>query len=236
MTDPEKYFAPFRSSVWYAGISMISLVYWVALCVHLVLILKKPDCPKGGACVPPRYFWPFFGAVVAYPAIFFLREVYVGLSERNLKDRPSNLSPFYGFCLTRDVDVNRHELAAGAVAHLDYACLAEQRRFNREHASLLTNRAYMVTYSLFALLLFLQSGAIRGRVGAIMRTITPFRTVGLRHALLMALFIISAPALAGSYYLSGIALYFYSQCLQIMGALVVLMLTHILYQVAYTTT
>ena len=236
MTEADKYFAPFKSAPWYTGISLLALIYWVCLSVRLALKLKNAPCPKGGTCVPSKYFWPFFGIVVLYPLAYFAREIYIGISQRNLKDRPSNLSPYYGFCLTRTIDTNRYALSKGAVAHLDYACLAEQRRFNREHADLLTTRAYMVTYSLFALLLFLQSGSVAGKIGSLLSAITPFRTEGLRHALLMALLIISAPALSGSYYLSGIALYFYSQCLQIMGALVVLMLSHILYQVTYITT
>ncbi len=236
MGELSNYFVPFKSSNWYTGISLVGLTYWTFLSIHLARVLASDKCPAGVKCGPPKYFWPMFGIVAAYPLIYFIRQTYVGFTERDLKDRPTNLSPFYGFCLTSDVNTKKHHLAEGAVAHLDYACLAEQRRFNREQANLLTNRAYMITYSLFALLLFLQSNVLKGPVGKIMRAITPFRTVILRHALLMALLIITAPSLAGNYYLSGIALYFYSECLQIMGALVVLLLAHILYQVAYTTT
>jgi len=214
--------------------SSILLIYWS----YLIYVLKTKLTP----CINIKgltksknslelTFLPFFLIIGGYPIIYFIKQIYDDITLYN-SGKTFNLDPYYSICIESAKDLPKDVLKQGVIGKVNYKCKQQQQAYNDAQSKMLTDRAYTTVYSVFWLVLFFFTSDAGKFKGTIERD-NPFITTTIQHSLFIALIIISSILLKNYYYISTYALDFFRGGLQILGALMVLLITFIIYRIIY---
>ena len=214
----------------YNSISLGLLLYWLGLVVYLYFILVSTDYTASFGS--SYYFLPFFALIAVYPVLYFTNQLIVTNSVGEDGGLP-NLDPYFAICIQGPNSLTNNEMKLGAIGKLNYKCLKEEFDFNTRSFQVVTERAYSVVYAIFTLVLFLftsQAGKFQDQLAT--RNSTFIRSL-IQHSLFFSLLLISGSLLKNYYYVSTFPLFFFTGLLQILGALVVMLVSYLLYRLIY---
>ena len=228
-TDQDQIWKPARYNTQVLiGLSLLVLIYWVGIVTTLYFALITTR----GPFIPGYGFVPFFIAIAAYPIIYLVNQIFSVIKAEKLGITPG-LDPYYGFCIVGPDSLTAEEIKLGAVGAMDYACHHEQLSDTNSTGEAIISMTYYSVYALFALVLFFftqQAGKFRDVVA---NRDSIFVTAVIKHALILALILMGSPALGGYYYLTTVVNYFFLDVLQLVGALMMMLISHILYRLTF---
>jgi len=229
-TKDKKQFIPLGPTFKYdLQIKMVSigivLTYWILLAFYLYGKLGESKLINKA-----KYsFMPYFLVIVIYPIIYYVYQIIV-LIHKHKEGKLFTVDPFYSFCLSGPEFLTKKELKAGAIGKQNYKCVKQQAAYNNTLSKMLTDRAYTSVYSVFLLILFFLT-TDAGKFKNTIERDNSFIASTIQHALFIALLLISSTLLKDYYYLSLYALDFLTDLLQILGALLILLVTFIIFRI-----
>ena len=214
-------------------LTSVILIYWCILLGHLYIKLTKSAKMKVGAKIDTKLFsyLPFFCIIGGYPILFFLKQIWDYIQSLR-QGKLFQLDPYWPICLDSAETLPKKLLKRGVIGKIDYECMEKQAAYNNAQSKMLQDRAYTATYSVFVFVLFFVTSD-SGRFKGIIERDNPFIASTIQHALFLALIMISSILLKGYYYMSTYALDFLTQGLQLLGSLIILLVTFIIYRIIY---
>jgi hypothetical protein len=218
-----------------SGLTLFIMGYWIFLLKNLNHKLTLSSYMKVGSKVGSKDLWfgftPLFVIIGGYPILFFLKELYDDM--KHIKDgKLFSMDPYWPICIDSANTLPKKLLQKGIIGKIDYKCLKKQEGYNNSQSKMLQDRAYTTTYSVFLLVLFFVTSDA-GKFKGIIERDNPFIATTIQHVLFLALLIISNILLKNYYYISTYALDFFTQALQLLGALLILLITFIIYRIIY---
>ena len=208
---------------------IILLIIWIFM---LKILYSKLTLSSGNKIKNEHLsFLPFFIIIGGYPIIFFLKELY-----NNFINKSNNslfeIDPYWPICIETADNLPKDILKKGVIGRLDYKCLQKQLEYNNAQSKMLQDRAYTATYSVFLLMVFFVTSDAGRFKGTIERD-NKFVTTTIQYALAIALFLMTSIIFKNYYYMSTYILDFLTKGLQLLGALLVMLVTHIIYRIIY---
>ena len=210
------------------GISLLVIICWMYIITRLYFALVTAR----GPFIPGYGFVPFFILIAAYPIIYLVNQIFTVIKAEKLGINPG-LDPYYGFCIVGPDSLTKEEIELGAVGAMDYACHHEQLSDTNSTGAAIISMTYYSVYALFALVLFFftqQAGKFRDVVA---NRDSIFVTTVIKYSLILALILMGSEIVGGYYYLSTILNYFFLDILQLVGALMMMLISHILYRLTF---
>ena len=211
-------------------ISVSLLIYWIVLIIYLYNVLVSTNYT--GSYESSYSFLTFFVVIAVYPVIYFVNQILVTNSASE-DGGLANLDPYYAICVEGPNSLNNKEMAMGAVGKINYKCVKEEFEYNSQATDMVTDRAYKVVYGIFTLILFLFTSNAGKFQNSLATRNSTFVRSAVQHSLFLALILVSGSLLKNYYYFSTFPLFFFTGLLQILGALVVMLISYILYRLIY---
>ena len=204
--------------------SGVLLIYWFYL-----IYLLKTNLTISNKKSSELTFLPYFVIICIYPILYFIKQIYDDIVLYT-SGKIFDLDPYYSICIDSAKNLPKDVLKQGVIGRVNYKCMQQQQAYNDAQSKTLTDRAYTTVYSVFGLILFFFTSDAGKFKGTIERD-NPFITTTIQHSLFIALIIISSILLKDYYYISTYALDFFRGGLQILGALMILLITFIIYRI-----
>jgi len=212
----------------------ILLSYWGYLISLLYQKLQlSAKNVKGSTRIPKDAypFTPYMVIICGYPILFFVKQIYDNIVLYNSGKR-FEVDPYFSICIESAATLKKDLLKQGVVGKVDYKCMQQQQKYNDAQCKMLTDRAYTTVYSVFWLILFFLTSDAGKFKGTIERD-NPFIATTIQHALFISLLVISSILFKNYYYMSTYVLDFLTGGLQLLGALMILLITFIIYRIIY---
>jgi hypothetical protein len=215
------------------GISVLSIVAWLFIITKLYFTLTAPvEGAEVGSFGSSYSFLPFFALIATYPIIYYVNQVV--LTQKGTRSGLlANLDPYFAICTDGPDGLTDKEMNLGAVGKVNYKCVKEEDNFNFEYSQMIIGRAYYMIYSIFALTLFLFTQSAGKFKNTLVTSDSPFVTRLIQLALFLALILMASNVFVQYYYLSTFAMYFFMNILQMLGAIMTMIVSFILFRLAY---
>jgi hypothetical protein len=209
-------------------IHIITLIYWIVLIFYLYSVLVDKNVKVTFSYKNRLGFSIYFIVIALYPIIYILNKLY-----QNIMHPEKHVDPYYALCVSGPDQLTPQEQSLGAVGKLDYKCLKESSNYNHEFGEMITMRTWYIIHSIFALVLFLFTQNAGKYKNTVVSSQSHFMTKIIQHALFLAMILMSVDIFTEYYYLSTLAKSFFSNILQLAGALTILLVAFILYRLIY---
>ena len=208
------------------SIVFIALTLWIFLCYKIILTIRANESDKFITS-----FFPVMIVVMIYPIIYYGQQVYI--TSQQIKNKADNIDPYYPICLTGYKDLNLEEQAQGFIAKMDYSCHKDQYNFLRNTATEIATRGYTIIYILFVFTCWFIFN-VRSTGGTkrfkIMKRNNPVGKILIQIGCLMSLFVMNITILSYYYYPSNFVFTFFQNILQLNVAVMLILLTYIIFQ------
>ena len=200
--------------------------------VYIVYVLYWALVTARGPFIPGYGFIGYFVLLATYPVLYIVNQVFAIYQARKVGDL-SGLDPYYGFCVIGPDSLTEEEIEFGAVGAMDYRCHAEQYELTNSQSNYLISSTYYVVYALFALVLFFFTQSAGRFKDVVANRDSIFVTTVIKYALILSLLIMGFSVLQDYYYLTMVVNYFLLDVLQLIGALMLMLISFILYRLTF---
>lgn len=206
----------------------------LVLCVwsYIVYVLYWALVTARGPFVPGYGFIAYFVLLATYPVLYIVNEIFT-IYKAGKDGDLSGMDPYYGFCVIGPDSLTKEEIGFGAVGAMDYRCHAEQYELTNSQSNYLISSTYYVVYALFALVLFFFTQSAGPFKDVIANRDSVFVTAVIKYALILSLLIMGLSVLQDYYYLTMVINYFLLNVLQLIGALMLMLISFILYRFTF---
>ena len=208
--------------------ALFILGFWFNIVYVLYWTLLNEQNPF----IPGNGFIAFFILLATYPVVYIINQ-FLNIYKTNKQDELSGLDPYYGFCTIGPDSLTENEIAFGAVGALDYKCHSEQYKVTKSQSKYLISSTYYVVHALFALVLFFFTQSAGRFKDIIMNRKNVFVVTVIRYALVLSLLIMGCTFLGDYYYLTMVINYFLLNVLQVVGTLMLMLISFILYKITF---
>jgi len=212
------------------SISFFVLLIWIFLCYKIIITIKNSESARFLTT-----FFPVMIVIMAYPIIYYGRQLYV--TSQQIKNKVDYIDPYYAICLTGYDNLSLEEKAQGFIAKMDYSCHKDQYAFLRNTATMIATRGYTIIYILFVFttwFIFNVRSPGGTKIFKIMKRNNPVGKILIQIGCLLSLFIMNITILSYYYYPSTFIFTFFQNILQLNVAVMLILLTYIIFQLLNT--
>jgi len=209
-------------------INITCLLYWCILIIYLYTVLIDKNAKVTFSYKNRIGFSIYFIIIALYPILYIVNNIY-----QNNVHPEKLIDPYYALCVDGPTQLSREELALGIVGKMNYKCLKESSDYNHQFGNMITMRTWYIIHSIFALVLFLFTQSAGKYKNSIVSSQSHFMTLIIQHALFLAMILMSVDMFTEYYYMSTLAASFFSNILQLAGALTIMLVAFILYRLIY---
>lgn len=221
-----------RPANFHSTVQVVIPIGVLVLWLYIVYSLYWALVTARGPFVPGYGFLSYFVLVATYPVIFLVNQIFTA-STCACAGRLTGVDPYYGFCTIGPDSLTARELGFGAVGAIDYKCHNEQYSLTSSQADTLISNTYYVVYALFTLVLFFFTQSAGRFKNVVANKNSVFITAVIRYALILSLIVMGSTVFKGYYYASLIVNSMFFDILQLIGALMVMLISHILYRLTF---
>lgn len=209
-------------------LALLALGIWL----YIVYALYWALVTARGPFVPGYGFIGYFVLLSTYPVLYIVNQLFTIYQSSKIGDI-TGIDPYYGFCVIGPDSLTEQEIAFGAVGAMDYRCHAEQYELTSSQSNYLISSTYYIVYALFALVLFFFTQSAGRFKNVIANRDSIFVTGVIKYALILSMLIMGFSVLQDHYYITLIVNYFLLDILQLIGALMLMLISFILYRLTF---
>lgn len=208
--------------------TLLSLGIWL----YIVYVLYWALVTARGPFVPGYGFIGYFVLLATYPVLYIVNQLF-SIYQSSKIGEVTGVDPYYGFCIIGPDSLTKEEIAFGAVGAMDYRCHAEQYELTNSQSNYLISSTYYIVYALFALVLFFFTQSAGRFKDVIANRDSIFVTTVIKYALILSMLIMGLSVLQDHYYITLVINYFMLYILQLIGALMLMLISFILYRLTF---
>ncbi len=221
-----------RPLSYHAYLHVVPTIAVLGIWFYIVYVLYWALVTARGPFVPGYGFIGYFVLFAVYPVIYIVNQLFK-IYQAGKTGQLSGMDPYYGFCVIGPDSLTEHELGLGAIGAMDYGCHAEQYKLTSSQSNYLISSTYYVVYALFALVLFFFTQSAGRFKNVIANRDSIFVTSVIKYALLLSLLIMGFSVLQDYYYLTMVVNFFLLDILQLIGALMLMLISFIMYRFTF---
>ena len=221
-----------RPLSYHAYLHIVPSLFVLGLWFYIIYVLYWALVTTRGPFIPGYGFLRYFVVLATYPVLYIINQIF-GIYQAGKIGELTGIDPYYGMCVIGPDSLTKYEIGLGAIGAMDYRCHAEQYELTNSQTNYLISSTYYIVNALFALVLFFFTQSAGRFKNVIANRDSIFVTAVIKYALVLSLLIMGFSVLGDYYYLTLVVNYFLLDVLQLIGALMLMLISFILYRLTF---